>query len=79
MFLVQAGIDFKNLKPRNAVVPVNPSYRVPVNEQANRITGGTFAARGQFPWMAALIIDVSYFCGGSLISSLWVMTAAHCA
>jgi secreted trypsin-like serine protease len=52
---------------------------MPLNEQANRITGGSFAARGQFPWQVALIIDVSFFCGGSLISSLWVLTAAHCA
>jgi hypothetical protein len=78
MFLEQAGFDFKNLKPRDNVVPVNPRYRVPINEQANRITGGSPAARGQFPWQAALIIDVTWFCGGSLISSQWVLTAAHC-
>jgi len=52
---------------------------VPLDEQANRITGGSTAARGQFPWQVALIIDNAYFCGGSLISSLWVLTAAHCA
>jgi secreted trypsin-like serine protease len=52
---------------------------VPLNEQANRITGGSPAARGQFPWQVALIIDNAYFCGGSLISSRWVLTAAHCA
>jgi secreted trypsin-like serine protease len=78
MFLVQAGVDFKNLKPRDIVMPVNPRYRVPMNEQANRITGGSSAARGQFPWMVALIIDNTWFCGGSLISSLWVLSAAHC-
>jgi len=26
MFLVQAGADFKNLKPRNIVMPVNPRH-----------------------------------------------------
>jgi hypothetical protein len=26
MFLVQAGVDFKNLKPRDIVMPVNPRY-----------------------------------------------------
>jgi secreted trypsin-like serine protease len=51
---------------------------VPPNEQANRITGGQPASRGQFPWQVALIIDDLYFCGGSLISNLWVLTAAHC-
>jgi secreted trypsin-like serine protease len=52
---------------------------VPLKEQANLITGGSPAARGQFPWQVALIIDNSVFCGGSLISDRWVLTAAHCA
>jgi secreted trypsin-like serine protease len=52
---------------------------VTLDEQASRITNGNTAARGQFPWQAALVIDGAYFCGGSLISSLWVLTAAHCA
>ena len=52
---------------------------VPLKEQANRITGGSPAARGQFPWQVALIINGASFCGGSLIIDRWVLTAAHCA
>jgi secreted trypsin-like serine protease len=52
---------------------------VPLNEQDQRITNGLSAHRGQFPWQVALIINGGTFCGGSLISSLWVLTAAHCA
>jgi secreted trypsin-like serine protease len=52
---------------------------VPLKEQGNRICNGNPAARGQFPWQVALIIDNSWFCGGSLISNRWMLTAAHCA
>jgi secreted trypsin-like serine protease len=50
---------------------------VPLDE---RVIGGITAYRGQFPWQVALRVEnYSYFCGGSLISSKWVLTAAHCA
>jgi len=52
---------------------------VPLKEQANRITNGSTATRAQFPWQVALIVDGARFCGGSLISTRWVLTAAHCA
>ncbi|KDR14792.1 Brachyurin, partial [Zootermopsis nevadensis] len=43
-----------------------------------RITNGLTASRGQFPWQVGLIIDGAWFCGGSVISNEWVLTAAHC-
>jgi len=73
MFVEQAGVDLKKLKPVDIVTPVS------LKEKGNRITNGSTATRAQFPWQVALIIDDTSFCGGSLISSLWVLTAAHCA
>ncbi len=49
-----------------------------------RIVGGFDAAPGAWPWMVALVKAGSssnfsgQFCGGSLISQQWVLTAAHC-
>ena len=44
-----------------------------------RIVGGSDTKRGEFPWLT-LLRDPHYSwnCGGSLISSSWVLTAAHC-
>ncbi|CAM4613105.1 unnamed protein product [Caretta caretta] len=44
-----------------------------------RITGGSFCHRGHCPWQVFVRNSRGYgFCGGSLISSRWVVTAAHC-
>ncbi|XP_078006411.1 coagulation factor XII isoform X3 [Phascolarctos cinereus] len=42
-----------------------------------RVVGGLVALPGAHPYIAALYLDQN-FCGGSLISACWVLTAAHC-
>ncbi len=47
-----------------------------------RIIGGTCAQPGMWPWQVALYLNTTEgpkpFCGGSLISDRFVLTAAHC-
>ncbi|XP_029615818.1 hepatocyte growth factor activator [Salmo trutta] len=43
-----------------------------------RILGGSSALPGSHPWMAALYIGDDSFCAGTLVSSCWVVSAAHC-
>jgi len=50
-----------------------------VEDREGRIVGGHEARRHEWPWQVALFIDDAWFCGGSLISDEWVLTAAHCA
>ncbi|CAF4452070.1 unnamed protein product [Rotaria sp. Silwood2] len=44
----------------------------------NRILGGEDASSNTWGWMVYLIINGSLQCGGSILSSTWVLTAAHC-
>lgn len=61
------------LKPRLPTLTEDTISKNPV------IVGGMPADYGQFPHQALLKIDDSYVCGGSLIGSKWILTAAHCA
>ncbi|XP_047486378.1 chymotrypsin BI-like [Penaeus chinensis] len=67
-----AGKPWHWKSPRPLVDP-----RIHVNATP-RIVGGVEATPHSWPHQAALFIDDMYFCGGSLISNEWVLTAAHC-
>ncbi len=46
---------------------------------APRIVGGAPISISQAPWQVAISIRNGTLCGGSLINTDWVITAAHCA
>lgn len=43
-----------------------------------RIVGGTKAVNGAWPWQVSLQIQGHHVCGGSIIGSSWILSAAHC-
>ncbi|XP_035389860.1 transmembrane protease serine 5 [Electrophorus electricus] len=44
----------------------------------SRIIGGVEAAPGSWPWQVSLYYNNRHTCGGAIITSQWVLTAAHC-
>ena len=68
----------RNLDVNPKVLPLAKTHSLPTNE---RITGGQLATLGQFPYQAGLMLYVqggAAWCGGSIISDRYVVTAAHC-
>ncbi|XP_061923171.1 uncharacterized protein tmprss3a [Entelurus aequoreus] len=43
-----------------------------------RIVGGNISRPGQFPWQVSLHFNSEHLCGGSIVTSFWIVTAAHC-
>ncbi|XP_059166149.1 serine protease 1-like [Physella acuta] len=65
----------------------NDAYPVPAwksMDHASKIVGGRMAVHGSTPWQAGLHrvyyspTSTAQFCGGTIISEHWVLTAAHC-
>ncbi|XP_051830619.1 chymotrypsinogen B-like [Antechinus flavipes] len=50
----------------------------PVLNNMLRIANGKEAVPGSWPWQVSLQRRGAHFCGGTLISNKWVVTAAHC-
>ncbi|XP_069468876.1 coagulation factor IX [Ambystoma mexicanum] len=64
--------DSKALENIDGIAPI-------IVDTRTRIVGGTDSLSGEIPWQVHLInINGVGFCGGSIISEKWIVTAAHC-
>uniref|UniRef100_A0A1I8MXH9 Peptidase S1 domain-containing protein n=1 Tax=Musca domestica TaxID=7370 RepID=A0A1I8MXH9_MUSDO len=68
--------------PTTAPVTTDPSAcaacKCGAANSIRRIVGGYETQVNQYPWMAMLLFRGHFYCGASLISDRYVVTAAHC-
>ncbi|XP_047112421.1 trypsin-like [Schistocerca piceifrons] len=71
----RAGVDAM-LAPVVAVLALIGAAST--SAQVPRIVGGTNVSIEEVPWQVSVQKGGSHYCGGSIISKSWVLTAAHC-
>uniref|UniRef100_A0A452SYK7 tryptase n=1 Tax=Ursus maritimus TaxID=29073 RepID=A0A452SYK7_URSMA len=47
-------------------------------QQLNRIVGGEDSTDAEWPWVVSIQKNGTHHCAGTLLTSRWVVTAAHC-
>ncbi|XP_074979966.1 serine protease 55 isoform X2 [Caretta caretta] len=55
-----------------------PGYDSLSTSPVPRIIGGQKSRPGEWPWIVSIQTQGHHFCGGSVIHSWWVLSAAHC-
>ena len=81
------SLKFEDRLPQ--IGPVKPTLEHPITNKyvcgvkgtyrSGKVVGGEDATPGEWCWQVALINSLNqYLCGGALIGTQWVLTAAHC-
>lgn len=75
---IDVRVEILPLPADNCGIPTLNQPGIEKPAQA-RIVGGTKAEHGAIPWQVMLWEkEADAFCGGSVISSRWIVSAAHC-
>ncbi|XP_039384126.1 serine protease 55 [Mauremys reevesii] len=65
------------MRSTHAECGLRPSYK-PSMLKESKTVGGRGAVSSEFPWQVSIQTKEKHFCSGSIISSWWILSAAHC-
>ncbi|CAG9579619.1 unnamed protein product [Danaus chrysippus] len=65
-------------RPINDPPATCPTCQCGIARTRRRIVGGYETKKLEMPWVVPLMYNGRFYCGGSLINDLYVLTAAHC-
>uniref|UniRef100_A0A2K6GGX5 Peptidase S1 domain-containing protein n=1 Tax=Propithecus coquereli TaxID=379532 RepID=A0A2K6GGX5_PROCO len=63
---------------KSSLFTFTPGDSWPCGRSFLKIVGGVHAEEGKWPWQVSVRINGRHICGGSLVTSKWVVTSAHC-
>eukprot|EP00091_Calanus_sinicus_P005737 TRINITY_DN16238_c0_g1_i1.p1 TRINITY_DN16238_c0_g1~~TRINITY_DN16238_c0_g1_i1.p1 ORF type:complete len:146 (-),score=6.34 TRINITY_DN16238_c0_g1_i1:33-470(-) len=68
------------MRRRSLDRPISTNCLCGVAKREQRMVGGIETEVNEYPWQVGLVLreTSSVQCGGSLISNMWVLSAAHC-
>lgn len=77
------GVTALGLEPDNDLDNViDPEDCGQQEFSSGRVVGGVESKNGEWPWLAAIFLHgpkrTEFWCGGSLIGTKYILTAAHC-